>query len=112
MPGPTGEELARYLARNGVPSEPVTVSPEGRSTGEAILAQAAARGGREEALALQDRLIGLHGALFADNSPAPAKWGLARLGLCAEDVRAPLAPCGEAAQVLMRAAMHAAGLSA
>jgi nucleotide-binding universal stress UspA family protein len=43
VPGPTGEELARYLARNGVPSEPVTVSPEGRSTGEAILAQAAAR---------------------------------------------------------------------
>jgi len=27
VPGPTGEELARYLARNGVPSEPVTVSP-------------------------------------------------------------------------------------
>ena len=26
-----------------MPSEPVTVSPEGRSTGEAILAQAAAR---------------------------------------------------------------------
>jgi nucleotide-binding universal stress UspA family protein len=43
VPGPTGEELARYLARNGVPSEPVIVSPEGRSTGEAILAQAAAR---------------------------------------------------------------------
>jgi len=43
VPGPTGEELSRYLARNGVPSEPVTVSPEGRSTGEAILAQAAAR---------------------------------------------------------------------
>ena len=74
--------------------------------------RAAAQGDREEALALQDRLIALHGALFADNSPAPAKWGLARLGLCAEDVRAPLAPCGEAAQTLMRAAMDAAGLSA
>jgi nucleotide-binding universal stress UspA family protein len=42
VPGPTGEQLARYLARNGVPSEPITVNPEGRSTGEAILAQAAA----------------------------------------------------------------------
>jgi len=36
-PGPTGEELARY-DRNGVPSEPITVQPESRSTGEAILA--------------------------------------------------------------------------
>jgi nucleotide-binding universal stress UspA family protein len=42
VPGPTGEQLARYLQRNGVPSEPITVAPEGRSTGEAILAKAAA----------------------------------------------------------------------
>jgi len=42
VPGPTGEQLARYLARNGVPSEPFTVSPEGRSTGETILAHASA----------------------------------------------------------------------
>ena len=41
VPGPTGEELARYLHRNGVLCEPVTVQPEGRSTGEAILAHAA-----------------------------------------------------------------------
>jgi nucleotide-binding universal stress UspA family protein len=44
VPGPTGEQLADYLKRNGVDSEPVTVAPEGRSTGETILAQAAARG--------------------------------------------------------------------
>jgi len=43
VPGPTGEQLARYLERNGIPCEAVTVSPEGRSTGEAILANAAAR---------------------------------------------------------------------
>jgi nucleotide-binding universal stress UspA family protein len=43
VPGPTGEDLARYLDRNGVPSEPITVQPEGRSTGEAILAQAKSR---------------------------------------------------------------------
>jgi nucleotide-binding universal stress UspA family protein len=41
VPGPSGEELARCLDRNGVPCEPITVQPEGRSTGEAILAQAA-----------------------------------------------------------------------
>ena len=43
VPGPTGEQLARHLERNGVPCEPVTVAPGGRSTGEAILANAAAR---------------------------------------------------------------------
>ena len=43
VPGPTGEQLARYLARNGVASEPITVTPEGRSTGEAILAHAASQ---------------------------------------------------------------------
>jgi nucleotide-binding universal stress UspA family protein len=41
VPGPTGEQLVRHLARNGVPAEPITVTPEGRSTGEAILANAA-----------------------------------------------------------------------
>ena len=44
VPGPTGEQLARYLARNGVRCEPVTVTPEGRSTVEAILAHAASLG--------------------------------------------------------------------
>src|SRR5262249_46062264 len=41
VPGPTGEELARYLHRNDVVCEPITVQPEGRSTGDAILAHAA-----------------------------------------------------------------------
>jgi len=41
VPGPTGEQLARCLARNGVRSEPMTVELEGRSTGETILAHAA-----------------------------------------------------------------------
>jgi nucleotide-binding universal stress UspA family protein len=44
VPGPSGEQIARYLQRNGVQCDAVTVSPEGRSTGAAILAQAASRG--------------------------------------------------------------------
>jgi len=43
VPGPSGEQLARYLQRNGVSCEPMTVNPEGRSTGEAILANAASQ---------------------------------------------------------------------
>ena len=44
VPGPTGAQLARYLQRNGIPAEPVTVSPEKRSTGESLLVKADALG--------------------------------------------------------------------
>ena len=45
VPGPTGEQLAQYLERNGVRSEPITITPKGRSTtGETILAHAASLG--------------------------------------------------------------------
>jgi nucleotide-binding universal stress UspA family protein len=43
VPGPTGEQLARYLRRNGVSCQSVTVSPGNRSTGEAILANVASQ---------------------------------------------------------------------
>jgi len=44
VPGPSGEQLASQLQRNGIRSEPMTVTPDGRSTGEAILAHAKSLG--------------------------------------------------------------------
>src|SRR5262249_18548010 len=44
VPGPTGEQLCRYLQFNGVPAKSLTVSLEGRLTGEVILAHAKALG--------------------------------------------------------------------
>ena len=44
------------------------------------------------ALAIQDRLVPLHDALFCETSPAPIKYALSRLGLCTDEVRLPLAP--------------------
>jgi nucleotide-binding universal stress UspA family protein len=44
VPGPTGEQLCRYLRLNGVPAKPLTVGLDGRLTGEAILAHANALG--------------------------------------------------------------------
>lgn len=61
------------------------------------------------ALELQDRLIGLHRALFLDSSPAPAKWALERLGLCTGEVRLPLTPCADAAKGAVEEAMREAG---
>ena len=58
----------------------------------------------------QDRLIGLHQALFMDNSPAPAKYALARLGLCEEEARLPLSPTRPEVRALVDQAMLAAGV--
>jgi len=44
VPGPTGEQLCRYLQLNGVPAKPLTVGLDGRLTGELILAHANALG--------------------------------------------------------------------
>ena len=71
---------------------------------------AASRGDFAEALAWQDRLIGLHKALFMDASPSPTKFALATLGLCEEPVRLPLTPCAEAVRPAVLAAMRRAGV--
>jgi 4-hydroxy-tetrahydrodipicolinate synthase len=71
---------------------------------------AALRGDWKGALQLQDRLIRLHKALFTDASPAPTKFALARLGLCAEDVRLPLVAASEASRTEVLAAMADAGV--
>jgi nucleotide-binding universal stress UspA family protein len=44
VPGPSAEQLIRYLQRNGIVAEPLQVELEGRSTGEAILATAQSLG--------------------------------------------------------------------
>ena len=40
VPGPSAAQAIRYLQRNGVKAEPMTVGLDGRTTGEAILATA------------------------------------------------------------------------
>ncbi|MGI9170801.1 MAG: 4-hydroxy-tetrahydrodipicolinate synthase [Caulobacteraceae bacterium] len=66
----------------------------------------------DNALTWQDKLIHLHRALFLDASPAPTKFALAHLGLCAEDCRLPIAPCAAAARAEILAAMAEAGAAA
>ncbi len=63
-----------------------------------------------EALSWQDKLIGLHKALFLDASPAPTKFALAHLGLCAPDCRLPIAPCAEGVKKDILGAMATAGV--
>ena len=42
VPGPTGQQLCRYLQLSGVPARPLTVGLKGRVTGEAVLEHARA----------------------------------------------------------------------
>ena len=58
----------------------------------------------------QDRLIRLHKALFADASPGPTKFALAHLGLIAEELRLPMAPCDAQFHGEIIEAMHEAGV--
>ncbi len=107
----SGEDASAlgYMAHGGHGCISVTcnVAPDAMSA----MMNACMDGDWKTALYWQDRLIGLHKALFADASPAPTKFALAHLGLCAEDVRLPIAPCSQAARAQVLEAMAAAGLN-
>ncbi len=64
----------------------------------------------QDALYGQDRLIRLHKALFADASPSPAKFAMAQLGLCTDEVRLPIVGCSEAAKAEVLTGLRDAGL--
>jgi 4-hydroxy-tetrahydrodipicolinate synthase len=62
------------------------------------------------ALALQDRLMPLHEAIFLEPGLAGAKYGLSRLGLCSQEVRLPLVGLTDGTKARIDAAMRHAGL--
>jgi 4-hydroxy-tetrahydrodipicolinate synthase len=53
---------------------------------------AAARGDRVEAAAINERLNGLHHALFIESNPIPVKWALNAMGRIPPGIRLPLTP--------------------
>lgn len=72
---------------------------------------AAAAGDFVKARELNELLYPLHRAMFADASPAPAKYALSRLhDWFAPDVRLPIVQCSDAAKAAVDAAMERAGL--
>ena len=70
------------------------------------------KGDYATALALQDRLMPLHEAIFLEPGLAGAKYGLSRLGLCSQEVRLPLVGLTEGTKARIDAAMRHAGLLA
>lgn len=77
----------------------------------AKLQEATLEGRYDEARSIQDKITPLSKALFADTSPAPAKYALAHLGLVREELRLPLVPASEGAKIAVRKALEGLGLA-
>jgi len=90
----------------GVISVTANVAPKlMRAMVEAALADDRALAGE-----LDDRLAGLHRALFVEANPIPAKWALERLGLIAAGIRLPLTWLAESHHGTVLEAMRRAGV--
>ncbi|TRW17821.1 4-hydroxy-tetrahydrodipicolinate synthase [Glacieibacterium frigidum] len=72
---------------------------------------ACARGDYAAARELNDRLYPLHAAMFADASPGPAKYALAKLGVLGDTLRLPMTPPSDVAHAAIDAALAHAGLA-
>ena len=62
------------------------------------------------ALKITDKLMPLHLATFQEPGLVSAKYGLAKLGLCSEEVRSPLVGLTDEAKATMDSALRHAGL--
>ncbi len=108
----SGEDASAlgFNAQGGVGCISVTANVAPRLC--AAFQAATLKGDYKAALALQDRLLALHVAMFVEPNPGPAKYALSLLGLCSEEQRLPLTPISDAARAQVRAAMARADLIA
>ncbi len=97
-----------FNAHGGVGSISVTANVAPKLCAE--FQTATLKGDFARALEIQDRLMPLHNALFVEQNPTPVKYAAHLLGLCKDELRLPLLPATEAAQIKVRDAMRHAGL--
>ena len=107
----SGEDMTAlaYLAAGGHGCISVSANVAPRLCAQ--LQDAALAGDYRTALELQDRLVPLHAAMFAEPSPAGPKYGLSRLGMLRDELRLPMLPATDVARGLMDRAMAHAGLT-
>lgn len=74
------------------------------------LCAAALAGDRDAAVAINERLMPLHKALFVESNPIPVKWALHEMGLIGAGIRLPLTPLSPRYHEQVREAMRAAGV--
>ena len=106
----SGEDASAlgFNAHGGVGCISVTANVAPRLCAE--FQEATLDGDYARALELQDRLMPLHDAIFAEPGLAGAKYGLARLGKCRNEVRSPLTTLLPETEALMDDAMRHAGI--
>lgn len=97
-----------FNAHGGVGCISVTANVAPRLCAE--FQAATLRGDYAAALALQDRLMPLHEAIFLEPGLCGAKYALHRLGRIADEVRLPLLPVTRTTRDAIDAAMRHAGL--
>ena len=77
----------------------------------AQMQEATLAGDFAKALAITDRLMPLHTAIFMEPGLVGAKYGLSKLGLITADVRPPLVELSDGVKAKIDAAMRHAGLT-
>jgi 4-hydroxy-tetrahydrodipicolinate synthase len=75
----------------------------------AELCRAALSGDVATARARNDRLLGLHRALFVEANPIPVKWALSQMGLIENELRLPMVPLSSRYYEAVRNALGEAG---
>jgi 4-hydroxy-tetrahydrodipicolinate synthase len=74
--------------------------------------EAWARGDLKTAMAVNERLMPLHQALFCETSPGPVKFAASLLGHCTAETRLPLAEIAEASRERVKRALGQVRLAA
>ncbi|MDF2764584.1 MAG: 4-hydroxy-tetrahydrodipicolinate synthase [Rhodospirillales bacterium] len=74
--------------------------------------EAWARGDLQAAMAINERLMPLHQALFCETSPGPVKYAASLLGFCSAETRLPLSEIAEASKERVKRALGQVRLAA
>jgi 4-hydroxy-tetrahydrodipicolinate synthase len=113
-----GKDLEIYRGEDPIAVQSIAAGAHGLISVTANVAPAlvhemcshALAGRLEQAEAIDDRLQGLHRALFTESNPIPVKWAVAELGHIPGGLRLPLTPLSPQHHAVVREAMRAAGI--
>jgi 4-hydroxy-tetrahydrodipicolinate synthase len=114
----TGNEFALYTGDDASSCEFCLMGGNGSITVTGNVAPklvhemiaAAMQGDRAGAEAIDQKLIGLHQALFVQSNPIPVKWAVAEMGLMGKGIRLPLTWLTDDCVEVVRTAMKQAGV--
>ncbi|WP_305908103.1 4-hydroxy-tetrahydrodipicolinate synthase [Methylomarinum sp. Ch1-1] len=114
----TGDDFAIYTGDDATSREFCLLGGNGSITVTGNVAPklshemvtAAINGDRETAEAIDQKLAGLHKALFIQSNPIPVKWAVAEMGLMGQGIRLPMTWLTEDCYETVRQAMRQAGV--